>query len=277
MTRPASLPAPTRAARPATGRVAAAAAELRAAVSFLTRVPVHRRTAELDRTGAAAFGLVGAGIGIVAAVPVLLLGARLPLPAAVGCLIVMALVSGGLHLDGLADTADALAAPAPDAAERARTDPRAGAAGVTAIVLVLLLDIALLAAIAAADPRLAAVAVVVAATGSRSSAPIAAWIEGRRRAPPPVGLGGWFASRVRGVDAAVAVDTMIAVVLIGATIAGFAVALGTVVGIGLATAGAAFVVNGRGKLDGDGYGAIVEITFVAILAAIAVQLPIPAS
>jgi cobalamin synthase len=121
------------------------------------------------------------------------------------------------------------------------------------------------------------VAVVVAATGSRSSAPIAAWIEGRRRAPPPVGLGGWFASRVRGVDAAVAVDTMIAVVLIGATIAGFAVALGTVVGIGLATAGAAFVVNGRGKLDGDGYGAIVEITFVAILAAIAVQLPIPAS
>jgi adenosylcobinamide-GDP ribazoletransferase len=274
MTRPTSLAAP---ARPATGRAAGAFAELRAAVAFLTRVPVRRTASELDRTGAAAFGLVGAGIGVVAAVPLLVLGARLPLAAAVACLVVIAVVSGGLHLDGLADTADALAAPTPDAAERARTDPRAGAAGVTAIALVLLLDASLLAAIAAADPRLAAVSVVVAATGSRSIAPIAAWIDGRRRARMPDGLGGWFASRVGPADATAAVDTIIAVVLVGSTIAGFAVALGAVVGLGVAAAGAVFVASRRGKLDGDGYGAIVEITFVAILAGVAVQLPIPAS
>jgi adenosylcobinamide-GDP ribazoletransferase len=274
MTRPTPLAAP---ARPATGRAAAAIAELRAAVTFLTRVPVHRTAAELDRTGAAAFGLVGAGVGVVAAVPLLLFGARLPLPAAVASLIVIAVASGGLHLDGLADTADALAAPTRDAAERARTDPRVGAAGVVAIALALLLGTALLAAIAAADPRLAAVSVVTAATGSRSIAPIAAWIEGRRSTPPPDGLGGWFASRVRPADATAAVDTTIAVVVLGSTIAGPAVVLGAVVGLGVAAAGAVFVVGRRGQLDGDGYGAIVEMTFVAILAGIAVLSPLLSS
>ena len=52
-----------------------------------------------------------------------------PGPAAISALAIVAILSGGLHLDGLADTSDALAAPA-GAADRARTDPRAGTAGV---------------------------------------------------------------------------------------------------------------------------------------------------
>ena len=51
-----------------------------------------------------------------------------PGPAAISALAIVAILSGGLHLDGLADTSDALAAPA-GAADRARTDPRAGIFG----------------------------------------------------------------------------------------------------------------------------------------------------
>jgi len=103
--------------------------ELVAAVTFLTRVPVASRGASRSRTGAAAFGLVGAALGLAAAVPVLVSGAAHPLPAAILSVGVVALIEDGLHLDGLADTFDALAAPA-GRAERARTDPRAGTAGV---------------------------------------------------------------------------------------------------------------------------------------------------
>jgi len=253
--------------------------ELRAAVAFLTRLPALPRAArpapELDRTGAAAFGLVGAAIGLVAAVPLIVLGGRLPLPAAVVALLVMVIVSGGLHLDGLTDTADALAAPTPDAAERARTDPRAGAAGVAALILDLLLAATLLDAIAAWDPRLATAALVVAAAGSRAAPPVAAWIErGRGRRRPIGGLGAWFADHVTSVDVVTVIVTTVLVAAIAtALIGGFAVAVGTVFGLGVAALGAALLVARRGQLDGDGYGAIIEITFVAILAGVALQIP----
>ena len=61
--------------------------------------------------GAGAFGVVGAGIGLLAAVPLVLLGQPVPLVAAVLTEAVIVLVTGAVHLDGLADTADALAAP----------------------------------------------------------------------------------------------------------------------------------------------------------------------
>jgi adenosylcobinamide-GDP ribazoletransferase len=267
MTRPTAVVAP---AHPATSRVAAALAELRAAVSFLTRLPVRRAATDLDRTGAAGFGLVGAAIGLVGAVPLLVLGPRLPVPAAVVAMVIVAIASGGLHLDGLADTADALAAPTPEAAERARTDPRAGAAGVVAIVLDLLIGTSFLAAITAADTRLAAVALVVAATGSRAVAPVAAWTNPWRRTRRLDGLGGWFASRVGRVDAAAAILTTIAVVVIAALVEGRPVALGAAAGLAVAGGAAIVVVGRRGQLDGDGFGAIVEIAFVAILAGVAI-------
>ena len=78
-----------------------------AAIALLTRVPV--RTDGHAPAGAAAFGLVGAVLGL-AARSALLAGAA-PLPGAVLALAVLAIASGALHLDGLADTADALVAP----------------------------------------------------------------------------------------------------------------------------------------------------------------------
>ena len=275
MTRPGTATAP---AHPLSRRGVAALAELRAAVAFLTRIPVRRATAEMDRTGAAAFGLVGAAIGLFGAVPLIVLGPHLPLPAAVLALVLVVVASGALHLDGLADTADALAAPTPEAAERARTDPRAGAAGVAAIALDLLLAASVLGAIATADPRLAGAALVVAAAGSRSAAPIAAWIGRSRPSRARGGLGGWFAARVGPIDVAAVTLTTLAVAVLTTIATGRALLLlGTMAGLVVASAVAGVIVARRGRLDGDGYGAIVEITFLAVLAGIAVVLPIPMS
>jgi len=267
MTRPAAVivPAPWRA-----HRARSAIAELRAAVAFLTRLPVRPATPDLERTGAAAFGFVGAAIGLVGAVPVLLLGPLVPGASAVLALVVLVVASGGLHLDGLADTADALVAPTPDAAERARTDPRAGAAGVVAIVLDLLLAASLLAVLSTADVRLAVAALVVAGAGSRATAPVAAWIARSRRTGSRPGLGIWFSARIGAVDVVAAFVTIAFVTGVAAIVAGTVVVVGAAAGLAVAAIGGAVVVARRGQLDGDGYGAIVEITFVAILAGIAV-------
>jgi adenosylcobinamide-GDP ribazoletransferase len=249
-------------------------AEIRAAVGFLTRLPVTVSSHDLDRTGAGAFGLVGAAIGLLAAVPMLLLAPHLALPAAVLALLVNVVASGGLHLDGLADTADALAAPTPDAAERARSDPRAGPAGVAALALDLLLATTLLASIAAADPRLAAAGLVVAAGASRAAATVAGWIEGSRRPRPRSGLGGWFSARVGAVDviASIVTTALVTAVATG-LVGGVAIPFGTVMWLAVAALVAAVVIARRRQLDGDGYGAIVEITFVSILVGIALQVP----
>lgn len=280
---------------PVTGRTAFAAlrAEPRAAVALLTRLPVapHDRSGgDLDaldapatRTGAAAFGMVGAGLGLVAAAPVLLLGAALPFLAAVLAILVIAVASGALHLDGLADTADALAAPDPETAERARTDPRVGAAGAVAVVGVLLVDVAAVAGTAdLAGPVTAALGLLVAASGSRAAAVALARLgtgagptapgsaaPAESAAPADVGFGAWFAARVGRWDVVAAIGsaavTVLALAAVGSVPAAVAAVAGAVAGIGLSVG----VVRVRGGLDGDGLGAGVELVFAATLVAIA--------
>ena len=85
-----------------------------AATGFLTRLPVRPQG---GLAGAAAFALVGAGIGLVASLPVLVVGAPAPLLGAALAVGLIAVASGGLHLDGVADTIDALGAPNSDRAD----------------------------------------------------------------------------------------------------------------------------------------------------------------
>jgi len=248
--------------------VSDAFAEVRAAAGFLTRLPVRGVG---DHAGAGAFGLVGAGIGLGAAVPLAILGGAVSLVAAVLATAVVVIVTGGVHLDGLADTADALAAPAPDVAERARTDPRLGSGGVAAIALDLALGVAALATLAARDPVLAAASVVVAAAVSRSAAPVAAlaWTRASREGAPG-GAGAWFVERV-GPPSIVAVLLTTLVVAVAATVlAGLAIAVGTAWGVAVGAVLALWVVSRRGQLDGDGYGAIVELTYLAVLTGVAI-------
>ncbi len=129
--------------------------DLRIAAVFLTRLPVPwpRAASAADLARAMRlFPVVGFGLGLAAAAMQavgLALGLP-PLAAAALALAALALLTGGLHEDGLADTADGIGARA----DRARSlaimrDSRIGAHGALALLLVLLLRAA---ALAAAEP-----------------------------------------------------------------------------------------------------------------------------
>ena len=235
-------------------------AELAAAVGVLTRVPVHARG---DRSGAAAFGLVGSGIGLLGGLVLVLAAAVGPGPAAVLALVAVAVASGGLHLDGLADTADALVAPTDEAAERARRDPRAGPAGVVAIGAVLALDWSLLVALQGHGSAGAAASLVVAVAVSRAivaAAPSVA--RGRFRA----GLGEWFAERTTSLDGSVALATA---VVLATALALFLVSPGLLVvaggGVVAGFAATLALLRMRKGLDGDALGAIIELALTGAL------------
>ena len=120
------------------------------AVGFLTRLPVPAANHDPLAVGRSLtwYPLVGALIGALLAGALALLGFFLPAAPGVSAALIVALwawLTGGLHLDGLADTADAAAAGG-DRARRLAVlqDPRAGPAGVVAIVLVLFAKVAAL-------------------------------------------------------------------------------------------------------------------------------------
>jgi len=128
------------------------------AVAFLTRIPVPRRVFD-DATARAHslawYPLVGALIGAVLCGLAWLLPGGKPLLVSAVVLIAWVLITGALHLDGLADSADAWIGGMGGTWDerRARTleimkDPRCGPAGVTALVLVLLVKFAALASVA---------------------------------------------------------------------------------------------------------------------------------
>lgn len=125
-----------------------------AAIQFLTVFPLPSSLAisgrDLGRS-APFFPLVGLGIGASAAGLDCLLGQILPV-AVVSVLVVIFLLaaSGGLHMDGLADTADGFFSSRPrEKILEIMRDSRTGPMGVMAIVLVLILKITLLASLPA--------------------------------------------------------------------------------------------------------------------------------
>ncbi|MDQ1744936.1 MAG: adenosylcobinamide-GDP ribazoletransferase, partial [Pseudonocardiales bacterium] len=130
------------------------AAGLRLALTTLTVLPlpagrVDRRAAAAAMAWAPAVGLAlgavlaAAGRGLTAA-------GLAPLPCAAVLVVLLALLTRGLHLDGLADTFDALGSyTAPDRALAIMKSPEAGPLGVSAIAGVLLVDAAALSALLA--------------------------------------------------------------------------------------------------------------------------------
>jgi len=119
------------------------------AFGFLTRLPVPRITFDARAQAASLkwYPLVGLVLGVLVVGAGALLHALPRLPAAAIVLVAWAALTGGLHLDGLADSADGWIGGIGD---RERTlsimkDPRSGPAGVVALVLVLLLKFSALA------------------------------------------------------------------------------------------------------------------------------------
>lgn len=140
---------------------------LRSAMAFLTVLPVA--TAEGgpgDRLGRAFFPAVGALVGLCAAAVFAVMSSfSTPLVAAAAATATLAVLTGALHLDGLADAADGLFGRG-DAAQRldVMRDPRLGSFGTAALALVLVGDIA---ALSAMSPGRALAALVIAGALSR--------------------------------------------------------------------------------------------------------------
>ena len=120
------------------------------ALGFLTRIPVPVRVFDdacAQRTSLAWYPMVGLIVGALLTGVFIVLPREHALLSAALTLLAWVVLTGGLHLDGLADSADAWVGGFGD---RARTleimkDPRSGPAGVTAVVLLLLLKFAALA------------------------------------------------------------------------------------------------------------------------------------
>ncbi len=122
---------------------------LAAATTFLTRIPIGRVVAVDGPAVARAvplYPLVGGAIGALGGAVVDVAAGPLPAVAAAALgLAVVALVTGAMHLDALADTADALGGMTRERRLEIMRDHSVGAFGAVAVVLVLLFEASLLA------------------------------------------------------------------------------------------------------------------------------------
>jgi adenosylcobinamide-GDP ribazoletransferase len=246
---------------------------LRLAVTLLTAIPLgpSRVAGPPSRREAGAAMIWAPAVGLVlgaAAAGVLELAARAghtgPLLAAVLAIASLALLTRGLHLDGLADLADGLGSRQP--AERAldimkRSD--VGPFGVATLVLVLAVQVAALAQAQVLGRGLPAL--IAAAGASRLAVTWAC-----RRGVPAArgsGLGALVAGTVHpAVPAALSVAALAAAYTFG-LVAGVAVTAGLVVSAALC----ALAVRRLGGITGDVLGALVEVTTAACLLVMALR------
>lgn len=172
------------------------------ALRFLTRVPLPARASEEPdrsaRFGAAAFPLVGLLLGGAALAGDTLAGALPESLRNVGILAGWAVLTGGLHYDGLADTLDALGGRSP--VERLRI-MRDGAVGSYAVLGLVLIVAAELSALSLLHGEARGRALLAAPVVGRWSMVLAAFGAPRAREE---GLGAAFARSLTGVELAIA-------------------------------------------------------------------------
>jgi adenosylcobinamide-GDP ribazoletransferase len=240
------------------------------ALSFLTRLP----TPALARTPAAGdlgrsaawFPLVGLILGGLLAGA--LYGLRLifePWLAATLVVALWAALTGGLHLDGLADCGDALL-PALTRERRLQilTDPRLGTFGVLTLSLLILLKIAAVAAL----PEAGLVPLAIAPVIGRWLAVLA----GKLPLAKNAGLGEDFAAGLTPGVIAFAALLPIGVLALG-VLGDLRVLAALLVAHLAALAGAAISRERLGGMGGDMLGAIIEVSELVILLTFAARWP----
>ncbi|MFB7515949.1 adenosylcobinamide-GDP ribazoletransferase [Streptomyces sp. NPDC056144] len=248
---------------------------LRFAFGTLTVFPA--RITRWDR-GAARAGmlcapLAGLAVGLAAAAlggTFLLLGSG-PLLAAVAAVAAPAVLTRGLHLDGLADTADGLgsAKPAEDAL-RIMKQSDIGPFGVIALVLVLFAQVAALYELYGDGWAQGTIGAALAATVAR----LALTHASRHGVPParPEGLGAIVAATVPVRSATIATGlTLVAVAAAGLLLSPYD-AVRNVVATGAALGAAALLlrrcVRRFGGVTGDVFGALEETAATVALVAL---------
>jgi adenosylcobinamide-GDP ribazoletransferase len=197
-----------------------------------------------------------------------------PLLAAAATLVLITLATRGMHLDGLADTADALSASydrdkALDVMRRGNIGP----GGVAAVVLVLLVDTGALASLLATVPGILLVCLSLLA-----SRQVLAWACSTGvPAARPDGLGATVAGTVQRPVVALGFVVLVGVSALTMYLSGSSWWAGPVVVSCAALGGAA--VTGRatrrfGGITGDVLGAVIEVSLAASLTASALLLSV---
>jgi adenosylcobinamide-GDP ribazoletransferase len=251
---------------------------LRLSLTLLTVIPVRGAAGPLDRaTVAAAMAwapAVGLLLGVIAAAVLAvadhLLGGG-PLTAASLAVAALALLSRGLHLDGLADLADGLGSgrPGPVALDIMRR-PDIGPLGTVTLILTLLIQVSALGHAEAAGPGRGPAALIAAVVTSRLALTWAC----RRGVPAarPDGLGALVAGTVSpAVPAVITLATVAAAaaaVVMSATAPsplGWTLPVAVVAGLAAALAVQRHAVRRLGGLTGDVLGALAEVAVTVTL------------
>ncbi len=242
--------------------------------------PVHGQIGQ-DQAARAVRWLPAVGALIAAGAAGVLLGAEAGSDSAIRRLLaatlaiaVLGLLTGGLHLDGLADTADGLGSRRPgDEALAIMRRSDVGPMGVAALVFTVLLQITALAALT--PPWLAAAALVLAAVTGRVGVVLAAGTS--TPSARPAGFGTLVAATVTLRIRLVATSCLLAAVVAGGAAAG-GLALAAR-GLGAAVAGllAAELLRRTaqrrlGGMTGDVFGAIIEVSTAAVLVVLALSV-----
>jgi adenosylcobinamide-GDP ribazoletransferase len=254
-------------------------APLRNALSLFTVIPV-RAVPGISKDEAARAVLwlpvVGALLAVPAAAVLLAVDAGghstprdlLAAALAVG---VLALLTGGLHLDGLADTADGLGSRRPrDEALAIMRRPDIGPFGVVALVLVVLVQVTALATVRPGWPGAAA---LMAAVVTGRVAVVLATGRGSPAARPD-GFGALVAGATSHLAGITAGAALLAAVAVAAALAwGPSTALRAVIAVlaGLVAGGLLRRLARRrlGGMTGDVFGALVEVSSAVVLLALA--------
>jgi adenosylcobinamide-GDP ribazoletransferase len=241
----------------------ARAEELSAAIHFLTRLPLPRHapaSGPVLANAAWAFPLAGIVVGLIGAV-IYALAHRLgltPLPAAGLALAGTLAVTGALHEDGLADTADGFGGG--DTAERKldiMRDSRIGSFGVCALILSLLLRAAALASIA--DTTTAAAALIAANGAARAILPAVMYLL------PPARTEGLSFSAGQPSSARVIIAAVIGLIILGICL-GPVLAIIAAVVLAIVLALMAWLAAEQiGGQTGDVIGAVEQVAEIAVL------------
>lgn len=232
------------------------------ALQLLTRLPTPRLSADNSADfarGALWFPVVGGIIGLALAAALWAGDYLSPWIAALLGLLIWVWITGGLHLDGLGDVADALGAAhrSPERFTEVAHDPHIGTYGVIAIVLQLIAKLVLLVPVAESQSLLALIL-------------IPAWarwgplVWGLLVPPLSSGMGERFS---QGISAGAVVAYGLALTVISAFLAPILIAMLVIV-----LAIAAYWQYRLGGLTGDCLGASIEVTETGLLFLIVVAI-----
>jgi adenosylcobinamide-GDP ribazoletransferase len=246
-------------------------ADLRASIIFLTRIPGGLLGANPDvrpdfRRAARVFPIVGALIGMVGGAVIVVASAlgEPPLIATGLAILVAMLLTGGLHEDGLADTADGFGGGR-TAEQRLEImdDSRIGTYGASALVFSILLRVAALSGLTVGGAFRAAWVLVAAEAASRA-AMVGLW-----HALPAARLGGLAQETGPPDQPAMMIAFGIAGAIVLATViptVGFTAAvIGSLIAIAAAYFFTRITAQAIGGRTGDTLGACQQISAAAFL------------